>query len=141
MEIDSNNPVVKLCAEGIAAERAGRVAEAAALYQQAWQAQTNDYEACIVAHYVAHVQSTPQESLHWNQEALRHADAADRDKVQAFYPSLYLNVGKAHEDLGSAAEAKRSYELAADRAANLPAGKLTDMVRRGVAEGLKRVSA
>lgn len=141
MEIDPNNPVVKLCAEGIAAEMAGRIAEAAALYQQAWQARTDDYEACIVAHYVARVQTTPQESLRWNQEALRHADAADRDKVQAFYPSLYLNVGKAHENLGGSAEAKKFYELAAEGAANLPEGKLTDMVRRGAAEGLRRVSA
>ena len=51
MEIDPNNPVVKLCTEGIAAEMAGRVAEAAALYHQAWEARSDDYDACIVADY------------------------------------------------------------------------------------------
>jgi hypothetical protein len=37
MEIDPNNPVVRLCAEGIDAQMAGK-GEAARLYQEAWEA-------------------------------------------------------------------------------------------------------
>jgi len=36
----------------------------------------------------------------WNRESLLHADAADDQRVGAFYPSLPLNMRKAHEDLG-----------------------------------------
>jgi hypothetical protein len=56
LPIDPNNPVVKLCAEGIALEMAGRTSEAAAVYQQAWETRAHDFAACIVAHYVARVQ-------------------------------------------------------------------------------------
>ena len=86
------------------------------------------------------VQPTPQEALHWNQEALRYAESADREKVSGFYPSLSLNLGKSHEDLGNEVEARRFYRLADGVAATLPKGKLTEMVERGAAEGLKRVS-
>jgi hypothetical protein len=53
LEIDPNNAVVKLCAEGIAAEIGGRAEEAGMLYAQAWNACTDAYERCIAAHYIA----------------------------------------------------------------------------------------
>jgi tetratricopeptide (TPR) repeat protein len=140
MEADANSPVVKLCAQGIAAEMAGRVEEAAELYQQSWVARANDYDACIAAHYVARVQSTPQEALRWNREALRYAEAANDARVEAFYPSLYLNLGKAHEDAGNKEEAKKFYRLAEGKSATLPEGAYADTVRRGIAKGLERMS-
>src|ERR1700747_1626744 len=66
MEIDPNNPVVRLCAGGGAAEMKGRVDEATRLYREAWEAweaRQDDYEACIVSHYLARVQRTPNEVL------------------------------------------------------------------------------
>jgi len=138
MEIDPHNAVVKLCAEGIAAEMGGRTEEAGKLYEQAWNVCTDAYERCMAAHYVARIQATSQERLRWNREALRYAGEVDREKVRTFYPSLYLNVGKSHEDVGDNDEARRFYQLAANGAPGLPEGKLTDMVRRGAAEGLKR---
>jgi hypothetical protein len=138
VEIDPNNAVVKLCAEGIAAEMGGRTAEASQLYERAWKECTGAYERCITAHYMARIQATPQEALHWNQEALRYAGEVYGEKVLSFYPSLYLNLGKSHEDVGDKTEARHFYQLAADGAAGLPEAKLTDMVRRGATEGLKR---
>jgi hypothetical protein len=107
----------------------GRLDEATRLYREAWEARQDDYEACIVSHYLARVQRTPNKALAWNQASLRYADTANDERVAPFYPSLYLNMGKAHEDLR--AEAK---------AASLPEGKYGDMVRRGVAEGLRRIA-
>jgi hypothetical protein len=52
--------------------------------------------------------------LRWNQEALTRAEAANDEHVRAFYPSLYVNLGKAHELLGHREEAERFYQLAAD---------------------------
>lgn len=124
MEIDPNNPVVKLCAEGIAAEMAGRIDDAAKLYQDAWNAKTDDYEACMAAHYVARVQKTPADSLFWNSESLRYAEAVNDARVA---------------DLGHRAEAEKFYLLAESRVGVLGGGSYAETVGRGVANGLARL--
>jgi tetratricopeptide (TPR) repeat protein len=115
--MDPNNPVVKLCAAGMAAEGKGRQAEAKALFEQAWAAHTDDFEACIAAHYVARHQATAEAELDWNREALRRADAAADERVREFYPSLYLNLAHSLEKLGQIATAHEHYSLAAARLA------------------------
>ncbi len=112
--MDLDNPVIQLCLDGAQAEFKGRPAEAQRLYQQAWETATDDYEACIDAHYVARFQATSEETLRWNQIALDRAEAAEHDRVREFYPSLYLNLGHSHEVLGHQIEAQRYYDLAAD---------------------------
>jgi len=139
MEIDPNNPVVQLCSEGIKAEMDGRHEDALNLYMQAWAIRKDDYDACMVSHYVARLQKTPQDILHWNQESLNYANAVNDERVQTFYPSLYLNMGKSHEELGDKDKAKDYYQLAADTLRVLPEGKYADMVRQGVENGLQRI--
>lgn len=111
--MDINNPVVQLCIQGTQAEFSGRRDDAWALYQRAWEAAQDDYEACVAAHYVARGQTDPAEILRWNLEALRRADAVGDDRVSAFYPSLYLNMGRAYELVGNQIESQRYYNLAA----------------------------
>ena len=112
--MNPDNPVIKLCIEGTQAEFQGLIAKARSLYQQAWEAAQDDYEACIAAHYVAHLQENPQERLHWNQVALEKANAVTDQSVQDFYPSLFLNMGQSYELLGNVSDAKRYYDLAAE---------------------------
>ena len=133
--MDPDNPVVKLCAAGMQAESAGRFDEARALFTQAWEMAKNDYEACVAAHFLARQQETLEETLQWNQEALKRADAVKDESVQSFYPSLYLNLGHSYEVLGDQAEAKRHYELAAAKITDLPAGRYGDVVKDGIARG------
>jgi hypothetical protein len=45
---------------------------------------------------------------------LNHANAVTDERVKEFYPSLYLNMGQAYENLGNPVEAQRYYKLAAD---------------------------
>jgi tetratricopeptide (TPR) repeat protein len=137
--MDPANPIVKLCVEGMRAETEGRIDEARLLFIQAWEESKNDYDACIAAHYVARHQKTPEEILRWNQESLDRADALNDERMQDFYPSLYLNLGKAHEDLGNREMARKYYELAAARMNGLPAGRYGDVVRDGIKRGLQRV--
>lgn len=111
--IDPENPVVHRCIAGTQAEFQGRGEQARALYLQAWDLATDDYEACIAAHYLARFQDDPAETLRWNREALRRADAVGDERVASFYPSLYLNMGCSHELLGEQAEAQKYYALAA----------------------------
>lgn len=110
---DLENPVVRLCIDGTQAEFQGRIDDASQLYIQAWQAVSNDYEACIAAHYVARFQKNPAETLRWNLTALHHAEAAGDERVKDFYPSLYLSVGRSYELLGDEIEAQKYYALAA----------------------------
>ena len=108
-----DNPVIKLCIEGTQAEFQGRIAEAISLYQKAWDAVQDDYEACIAAHYVARHQTEHTERLYWNQIALEKANAVKDQRIQEFLPSLFLNMGQSYELLGNSGEAKRYYDLAA----------------------------
>jgi tetratricopeptide (TPR) repeat protein len=112
--LDLENPVIKLCLEGTRAEFQGRVEEARALYQKAWEARRDDYEACVAAHYVARFQTKPEDILFWNQESLNCAKRVNDDRVKEFYPSLYLNLGRSYELLGNQPEAQRYYDLAAE---------------------------
>lgn len=111
--MDLSNPVFQLCMDGTRAEFAHRLDDARDLYQQAWDARVDDYDACIAAHYVARFQDSVEESLRWNQLALKHADAVKDDRVKDFYPSLYLNLGRSYELVGNQSEAQRYYDLAA----------------------------
>lgn len=110
MEID--NPVVKLCIAGTQAEFQHKVEEAKAFYEQAWQIQTNDYEACIAAHYMARFQEDAGVEFGWNQKALDYALSCELDRVSPFLPSLYLNLGKSYEKLGDMVSAQMHYNHA-----------------------------
>jgi tetratricopeptide (TPR) repeat protein len=112
--MDLNNPVIQLCVEGTRAEFEHRLKDARAFYQQAWEARTDDYDACIAAHYVARFQDSAEESLRWNQIALDHANRVNDERVKDFYPSLYLNLGRSYELTGNPTEAQRYYDLAAE---------------------------
>ncbi len=111
--VNTHNPVIKLCIEGTQAEYKGHHEEAQILYWKAWEIAQNDYEACIAAHYVAQFQQKPEDILFWNLEALNRADNVQRELVKDFYPSLYLNMGRAYELVGNASEAQKYYDLAA----------------------------
>ena len=112
--MDTNNPVIQLCMEGTRAEFEHKQEDAHAFYQKAWDIHSNDYEACIAAHYLARFQKTAEDTLHWNLIALKHANAVDDENVKSFFPSLYLNLGHSYETLGNEAESQKYYQLAAD---------------------------
>ena len=137
--MDPNNPVVKLCAEGMQAEGEGRLDDAHKLFLQAWAARQDDFDACIAAHFLAR-HRPPEETLHWNQVAIEHANAVSDERVQGFYPSLYLNLGWSHEQLADLAEAGRYYALAVARLDELPPGPYADVVRKGVTAGQARLA-
>jgi len=110
--MDPNNPVIRFCTAGSQAEFAGNIDEAKTCYRQAWDAATNDYEACIAAHYMARHQP-PAEALRWNQIALERADGVPDARLQPLYGSLYVNMGHSYEQMGDQATAEHYYALAA----------------------------
>jgi len=139
--MDAENPVVKLCVAGMQAEADGRYTDARVLFLRAWGARHDDYDACIAAHYVARHQSDPYDTLHWNRLALDHAEQVGDERVRDFYPSLYLNLGHAHELIGDADEARRYYALAGKVTENLPDDRYGGVVRGALASVMSRVEA
>ena len=88
MQLDPNNPVVKLCIEGLKAEAQGRPTDAGQLFGQAWEVRQNDLDACVAAHYLARQQDTPAAQLHWNQIALEHAEALEAlEALERVFPA------------------------------------------------------
>ena len=134
MTIDPDNPVVLLCGRGVEAEMAGRIDEARAAYEQAWSTATDDYEACIAAHYLARVQRDHAERIRWNGVAIQRADAVGDERVRDFYPSLALNLGSAHEDASEPDAARVWYGRARASLDSLPAGPYRDAVERGISQ-------
>ena len=136
--LDPSNPVVRLLAAGMAAEAEARRDDAKVLFEQAWDASRDDFEACMAAHYLARCQPDVGSELHWNEEALRRADAAADERVRGFYASLHLNVGHSLEQLGRTADACRHYALGTARLADVPAGPYANLVRMGLEAGSDR---
>jgi hypothetical protein len=137
--MDPENAVVKLCAAGMEAEGRGESGEARRLFAEAWETARDDFEACIAAHYLARHQASAQEALQWNETALRLAEAVGDERVEGFYGSLLLNVGRSHEELGNVAFARQYYTQAAERASTLADDGYGAMVRRGAEAGQRRV--
>ena len=88
MTIDPRNPVVALCAAGMAIE--GDAVAAMALFEQAWAARTDDYDASIAAHFLARHQATTEQRVHWNALAVAHAEAVPDGRADEFMASLYF---------------------------------------------------
>lgn len=141
MQLDPDDPVVALCAQGMQAEAEERAADAAALFQQAWDASTTDEQAAVAAHYVARHQPTPEACLAWNERALIHAQLADPVRVAGFFPSLHLNLGHSHEQLGDQERAREHYEAAEAHADVLGDDPYGQMLRDGIVRALERVPA
>ncbi len=116
--MDEQNTVVELCVAGTQAEFKGQIDLARRLYWRAWEAAENDADACIAAHYVARFQDKLEDMLYWNRMALERAAAASSERVQSFYPSLYLNMGRSLELLGRLEEAEHYYHKAAELGVN-----------------------
>jgi hypothetical protein len=137
--MDPGNPVVQLCAAGMAAEGEGRPEEARALFERAWAESRDDFEACIAAHYVARRQATAEAQLEWNARALERADLVADERVRELYPSLYLNLAHSLERVGRTVEACALYSTAAARLEGQADTPYLRFVRLGISAGRKRV--
>ena len=128
--IDPTNSVVALCVAGIAVE--GTPAEALRLFEQAWSARRDDYDAAIAAHFIARHQLSPTMTLHWTTLAVRHAEAVEDGRAAGLFASLYLNLADAQADVGDAAAGAESVRRATAHLAALPSGGYRELVALGI---------
>lgn len=139
MQFDPNNKIIQLCAKGMEMETKQNPEEAKALFLQAWEEATNDFEKFTAAHYVARHQPTVEDKLKWDETALSFALKINDGSMEAHYPSLYLNIAKCYEDLKDLESARENYEVALSYAAHLPDNGYGKMIRSGINNGLQRL--
>ena len=128
--IDPANPVVALCAAGMASE--GTPAEAVRLFERAWAIRRDDFDAAVAAHFLARHQPTREATLHWNALAVRHAEAVDDGRAAELLASLYLNLGAAQADVGDVAASAEAVSRAAAHLDALPPGGYREFVALGI---------
>lgn len=138
MYLDPENAVVKLCAQGIEQEMAGKPALAKQLYQQAWEKAVDEKEKFTAAHYVARLQDSSADKLKWDRLALELAQKIGSDEVKGAFPSLYLNIAKGYEDLREIEKALEHYHLAQSFTTFLLDDGYGKMTRAGIEAGIER---
>ena len=133
--IDGDSVVARLCVAGMAID--GDAAAARALFQRAWDARRDDYDASIAAHFLARHQPSLDESLHWNRVAAEHAEAVTDERAKPLLASLYLNLADSYLGFGDSARAGTIVEQGVAALQFLPDDGYRDFVSRG----LQRVRA
>ncbi|WCT11422.1 hypothetical protein [Mucilaginibacter jinjuensis] len=139
MLFDPENPINKLCAEGMMAEGEADPEKAANLFQQAWHEATEAVEKLTAAHYLARHQNNVADKLKWDEIALSFALSISGEEIKSVFPSLYLNIGKCHEDLGNFAKAFENYLSASNFTQYLPDDGFGNMLKAGINKGIERV--
>jgi hypothetical protein len=140
--LDTDNPIVILCATAEEHRVAGDLDRARALLRQAWEDASTPWERAVAAHYVAGIQPAPAGRHHWHRTAMdeaRLAEAEDADSVRELWPSLHLAFAGSLEDVGSPDRAAEEYRAALDAAAAL--GGAGEGYARAAEDGLRRVGA
>lgn len=113
MEFNQNNPLVRLCLQGIALEKQDKPEEASKVFLQAWDEATDDFEKFIAAHYVARHQPNVADQLKWLETDLQLALKINDDTVKSAFAPLYTHIAKCYEELGQIDEVKKYHDLAA----------------------------
>src|SRR5688572_5017024 len=111
--MDPTNPVVALCAAGMECD--GTPDEARRLFEQAWEARRDDYDASVAAHFLARHQPTPEDALHWNALAVHHAEALRDGRGKDLFASLYLNLADSYAQTGQGTAAITAAATALER--------------------------
>jgi tetratricopeptide (TPR) repeat protein len=140
MQFDPNNKIVQLCSRGMEMEANKMAGEAEALYLQAWDEAGNDFEKFTAAHYVARHQKSVQDKLKWDETALGFALKIGDGRMQASYPSLYLNIAKCYEDLKDIDNARKNYQVALSFVNYLPDNGYGQLIKTGIKNGIERLS-
>lgn len=130
MIFDPTNPVVALCAAGM--ERDGTPDEARRLFEQAWDARRDDFDASVAAHFLARHQPTPEATLHWNAVAVRHAESVQDGRANELFASLYLNLADSYANTGDTEAAIAASATALERLDLLPPGGYREFVAMGI---------
>lgn len=110
-KFNPNNPIIKLCMQGMMLEESGQMNEALATFQKAWDESSDDYEKFISAYHLGLRQEEVTEKLKWMEKTMSFALNIDDDNVKSAYPAIYSTIAEYHEAIGHPEEAQIHEEL------------------------------
>lgn len=111
MDFNPNNPVVKLCLQGMNMEDLGKTEEAVQFFMQAWNEAANDFERFLAAWYIARCQADASSRLEWYETALQLALEVDNEAVRGALALLFQHIADCYEQLGDAGRSMKYHEL------------------------------
>ncbi|MET8359062.1 hypothetical protein [Micromonospora sp. NPDC005171] len=98
---------------------------------------------CTLAHYLADLQDTTEAELAWDERALAAVSELTDERaqeylpslqVQAFLPSLYLNLADCHRRLGNVRLAREHLARAREHLVRLPEDPYGESIRAAVSD-------
>ena len=147
----TTDPVLARISEAVARAHAGEVGEAAAELAALWaEVEGDPLHRMALAHAMADLQDDPREVRLWDGRALLAARALSPDRlratgmepsVEALLPSLHLNLGEAHRQLGELGAARAQLLLGLEHVSALPDEGYGAFVRQGLARLSERLDA
>lgn len=111
MSFNPHNPIVQRCLQGRALEDQAKPEEARAVFLQAWNEATTDFERFLAAYFVAR-QQQGTDKLTWLQKALELLNSLDQNSVQGVLPSLYHEFAGCYSEMADPEKAEAYRELA-----------------------------
>jgi hypothetical protein len=111
------------------------------LFQQAWDACTDDYDASIAAHFIARHQPNEDDRLRWNALAAEHAELVLDGRARTLMASLYLNLADSLRSTGDRAAAQQVVVRARAHLTDLPEGGYRSFVELGIGRLEERLSS
>ena len=118
------------------------------LWEQ-WKNKNAPRERCTIAHFLADTEDTVRAELQWDLIALDAdtgaSDGTDNEviipELEAFLPSLHLNVGDAYRRLGDRQLARFHAEAGLRRAAVVGDDHYASMIKTGLVRLLERLNS
>lgn len=111
MEFSPNNPVVKLCLQGIACEEKGSAVEARRIFTEAWNQASENLDKFLSAFFLGRVQENASEKLKWFEVSSELASKINDDSVRSALPTLYQSIAKCFEEQHDFVNAKNNLDL------------------------------
>ncbi len=111
VEFDPRNKIVKLCLQGMALELENKVEEASAIFNEALNIASNDFERYLASYYIANNKEETEDKLLWFEKVLKLAQSINDIAVSSALPRIYFEISKCYEDLSNTKEAMNYLSL------------------------------
>lgn len=111
MDFKADNPVVRLCLQGMAMEEKGQPEEAGKIFHQAWNEAAQGYEKFMSAFFIARQQTDCAETTKWLETAMGIATELMDDTVKSAMASLHASLSQCYEELGNPGLAEKHRTL------------------------------